>query len=131
MRRVPMPLIAILVGLMAGLAVWLVLDQIQGPAVQRIFDKELKARLDLRSRESLIRFDRYMANYATMTRLLANHRRLAQYLEPLFWLPDESAEPIIYEGFSPFLAAGLLRQRIPRHARAQSRAAGGFARPGA
>jgi two-component system sensor kinase FixL len=102
LRRVPMPLIAILVGLMAGLAVWAVLDQIQGPAVRRIFDKELNARLDLRSRESLIRFDRYMANYAAMTRLLANHRRLAQYLEPLFWFPDDAVEPIVYEGFRPF-----------------------------
>jgi two-component system sensor kinase FixL len=102
LRRVPMPLIAILVGLVAGLAVWGVLDQIQGPAVRRIFDKELDARLDLRSRESLIRFDRYMANYAATTRLLANHRRLAQYLEPLFWFPDESTEPIVYEGFRPF-----------------------------
>jgi len=97
-----MPLIAIFVGLVAGLAVWAVLDQIQGPAVRRIFDKELNARLDLRSRESLIRFDRYMANYAATTRLLANHRRLAQYLEPMFWFPDDFVEPIVYEGFRPF-----------------------------
>ena len=102
LRLLPMPVIAIMIGLMAGLAVWMVLDQVQSRAVGRIFDKELRARLDLRSRESLLRFDQYMANYAATARLLANHRRLAQYLEPLFWFPEEDVDPIVYEGFRPF-----------------------------
>jgi PAS domain S-box-containing protein len=102
LRHLPMPLIAILIGLIAGLAVWAVLDQVQSRAVQRIFNQELTARLDLRSRESLLRFDQYMANYAATARLLANHRRLAQYLEPLFWFPEESVEPVVYEKFQPF-----------------------------
>ena len=102
LRLLPMPAIAIMIGLMAGLGVWMVLDQVQSRAVGRIFDKELRARLDLRSRESLLRFDQYMANYAATARLLANHRRLAQYLEPLFWFPEEDVDPIVYEGFRPF-----------------------------
>lgn len=102
LRRVPMPLIAIVVGLVAGLAVWGVLDQIQSRAVTKIFGKELQARLDLRSRESLLRFSQYLTNYAATTRLLANHRRLSQYLEPLFWFPEEQIEPIVYQGFRPF-----------------------------
>jgi PAS domain S-box-containing protein len=102
LRHLPMPLIAILIGLVAGLAVWGVLDQVQSRAVERIFNKELTARLDLRSRESLLRFDQYMANYAATARLLANHRRLAQYLEPLFWFPEEDVEPVVYEKFRPF-----------------------------
>lgn len=97
-----MPVIAILIGLMVGLAVWGVLDQVQSRAVQRIFETELRARLDLRSRESLLRFDQYMNNYAATARLLANHRRLAQYLEPLFWFPEDDVDPIVYEGFRPF-----------------------------
>ena len=102
LRHLPMPLIAILIGLVAGLAVWGVLDQVQSKAVERIFNKELTARLDLRSRESLLRFDQYMNNYAATARLLANHRRLAQYLEPLFWFPEEDVEPVVYEQFRPF-----------------------------
>jgi PAS domain S-box-containing protein len=102
LRRLPMPVIAILIGLMAGLGVWLVLDQVQSKAVERIFGRELSMRLDLRSRESLLRFDQYMANYGATTRLLANHRRLAQYLEPLFWFPGEDIQPIVYDGFRPF-----------------------------
>jgi PAS domain S-box-containing protein len=102
LRRLPMPVIAILIGLMTGLAIWGVLDQVQSRAVKQIFDKELQARLDLRSRESLLRFDQYMTNYAATTRLLANHRRLAQYLEPLFWFPEEQISPVLYEGFRPF-----------------------------
>jgi two-component system, LuxR family, sensor kinase FixL len=102
LRHLPMPLIAILIGLLAGLGVWGVLDQVQSRAVERIFNQELTARLDLRSRESLLRFDQYMANYAATARLLANHRRLAQYLEPLFWFPEDSVQPVVYEQFQPF-----------------------------
>lgn len=101
LRRMPMPVIAILIGLVSGFAVWGVLDQIQSRAVEKIFGEELQQRLDLGSRESLLRFNQYLNNYAATTRLLANHRRLSQYLEPLFWFPEEAVEPVIYEGFRP------------------------------
>ncbi len=96
-----MPLISILVGVVAGLAVWVVLDQVQSQAIKKITDKELRAQLDLRARESLIRFDQYMNNYAAMARLLANHRSLAEYLEPLFWFAQEEVEPVVYRKFHP------------------------------
>jgi len=96
-----MPVLSILVGLAAGLAVWGVLDQIQSRAIKKITDKELRAQLDLRARESLIRFDQYMSNYAATARLLANHRSLAEYLEPVFWFPSEEVEPVIYRKFHP------------------------------
>jgi two-component system sensor kinase FixL len=96
-----MPVISILVGLIAGLAVWGVLDHIQSRAIKRITDKELQVQLDLRARESLIRFDEYMEDYAATARLLANHRSLAEYLDPFFWLPDDVVEPVVYRGFHP------------------------------
>ncbi|NCA68583.1 MAG: PAS domain S-box protein [Sphingobacteriia bacterium] len=96
-----MPLIAILIGLAVGVAVWALLDQVQGRQVAKIFDQELQAQLEQRARESLIRFDRYLSNYAATTRLLANHRQLAAYLEPLFWFEDDVLEPIIYTDFQP------------------------------
>ena len=96
-----MPVISLLVGLAAGLAVWLVLDQLQTRAIKRITDNELQARLDLRARESLIRFEQYMKNYAATARLLANHRKLAEYLEPLFWFPREEVQPVVYRKFHP------------------------------
>jgi two-component system sensor kinase FixL len=96
-----MPVISILVGLAAGLAVWGVLDQIQSREIKKIMDKELQAQLDLRARESLILFDQYMRNYAATTRMLANHRSLAEYLEPLFWSPQEVVEPVVYRDFHP------------------------------
>jgi PAS domain S-box-containing protein len=101
LRRVPMPVISILVGLAAGLAVWGVLDQIQSRAIKKITGKELQLQLDLQARESLIRFDQYMTNYAATARLLANHRNLAEYLEPLFWFPLEEVEPVVYREFHP------------------------------
>ena len=59
-----------------------VLEQIQSEQIGRIFGQELETRLDLRSRESLMRFDQYLAQYAATTRLVAKHRLLAEHLEP-------------------------------------------------
>ncbi|MGQ9831318.1 MAG: PAS domain-containing sensor histidine kinase [Thermochromatium sp.] len=101
LRRVPLPWIAILVGLATGIVVWTLLDQIQSRQVEKIFDQELKIQLDLRARESLIRFDRYLASYAATTRLLANNRRLSAYLEPLFWSADEGVDPVVYRDVRP------------------------------
>ncbi|MGA7980802.1 MAG: ATP-binding protein [Chromatiaceae bacterium] len=96
-----MPIIAIVVGLLAGFAVWVVLDQVQSQQVSKIFATELRTQLDQSSRESLIRFDRYMSSYATTARLLANHRRLAEYLEPLLWSPEQKFAPVVYRNFRP------------------------------
>jgi two-component system sensor kinase FixL len=101
LRSVPMPGIALVVGLMAGLLIWGVLDQVQSRQVTKIFTTELRTQLVQSSRESLIRFDRYMSSYATTTRLLANHRRLAEYLEPLLWAPDQKLTPMVYRGYRP------------------------------
>lgn len=102
LRKIPMPAIAILFGFAAGLAVWAILDQVQSRQVGKIFDQELRAQLDLQARESLIRFDRYLATYGMTTRLLANHRRLAEYLEPLFWSEAPVGEPVLYRDFRPY-----------------------------
>ncbi len=102
LRRVPMPLIAIVVGLVAGSAVWAILDQIQSRQIGKIFGQELQIQLDLQARESLIRFDRYIASYGATTRLLANHRRLAEYLQPLFWSDEDDFQPVLYKGFRPY-----------------------------
>ncbi|WP_052348267.1 PAS domain-containing sensor histidine kinase [Imhoffiella purpurea] len=96
-----MPWIAICVGLAAGTAIWTVLDQIQSRQVDKIFDQELNTQLVLRARESLIRFDRYLSSYAATTRLLANHRKLSEYLEPMFWSRDERVTPVVYKDFRP------------------------------
>ena len=101
LRRVPMPLVAILVGLAAGLAVWGILEQIQSRQVKKIFDAELRSRLDLRSRESLILFDQYLASYSATARMLANHSQLARHLDPLFWFHEERVTPLIYREFRP------------------------------
>jgi two-component system, LuxR family, sensor kinase FixL len=102
LRGTPMPVVAMLVGLVAGFTVWAVLDQIQSAKIKRIFANDLQGQLDMRSRESLIRFDQYMSNYTATARLLANHRRLAEYLEPLFWSPQQQVKPVIYRVFPPF-----------------------------
>ncbi len=93
-----MPWIAILVGLIAGLAVWSILDQIQSFQVDKIFRQELRVQLELRAQESQIRFERHLASYSGLTQLLANHRRLSVYLETH---PLPSTPPIAYTAARP------------------------------
>jgi two-component system, LuxR family, sensor kinase FixL len=113
-----MPVLAILVGLAAGLGVWGILDQVQTRQVGKIFGQELRNQLDVQARESLIRFDRYLAGYAMTTRLLANHRRLAEYLEPLFWSETDTGRPVVYTDARPYWLPDFFTRdalRAPSH----------------
>lgn len=118
LKLVPMPVIGIVLAVAVGFLVWAVLDQVQTRQVGKIFSDELQAQLDLQARESLIRFDRYLESYAMATRLLANHRRLAEYLEPQFWAEDETPAPVLYEEFRPYWLADYFGRdglRPPSH----------------
>ena len=102
-RRVPMPLLALLVGLLAGLALWLVIDAAQYRAVAGIYDTQLQENLDQRSREALIHFNHLVSSYETTVRLLANHRSLTNYLEPLYWFADDAVALRFYDSQPPWL----------------------------
>mgnify|MGYP006862977127 CR=1 FL=1 len=65
--------------------VWLVLDRVQSRSLSEIFPQELGSRVQQQARESLIRFSQFIDTYSAATRLLANHRRMATYLQPLVW----------------------------------------------
>ncbi len=101
LRGVPMPIVSILVGLVAGLLVWGVLEQIQSEQIGQIFGQELESRLDQRSRESLMRFDQYLGQYAAATRLVAKHHLLAEYLENQLWTQGEDFNTLRYWGWRP------------------------------
>jgi PAS domain S-box-containing protein len=92
MRRVPLPVFALAVGLAVGAAAWLVIDRLQTRALSDIFDQTLASQLEQLARESLIRFDEHRDSFEYLARLLANHRRMAAYLEPLVWNDKESIE---------------------------------------
>lgn len=114
-----MPLLAAIFGVLTAAAVWIVIDPIQTRAIGRIFGEELQQRLDQQARESLLRFDSFLQSYTATTRLLANHRRMADYLAPVFWLPTDEDPPILYQKQLPVWLSqaalgGLLVQ--PRHA---------------
>lgn len=101
LRGMPIPLLAALVGLSVGLVVWGVLDRIQTRALGEIFAQELGNRVQQQARESLIRFTQFINTYTAATRLLANHRRMARYLEPLVWPAGEAPTVRIYVGTPP------------------------------
>ncbi|MES9879399.1 MAG: ATP-binding protein [Sedimenticola sp.] len=97
MRRIPMPLLSVLIGLFCGLFVWLVLDQVQPQALHSIFAEELRGRLEQQARETLVRFNNSVAAHSSTTRLLANHRHLANYLRPLYWRADDVSPPRLHK----------------------------------
>jgi PAS domain S-box-containing protein len=107
-----MPLLSILIGLACGGVVWLVLDQVQPRALRNIFAQELQTRLDQQARETLIRFDNYVAAHISTARLLANHRRLSSYLEPVYWFDSDQSPPVIYYENPPWLPDAELWQAL-------------------
>jgi len=99
-RRIPLPALALGLGLAAGMAAWVVIDRQQSAALSNIFKDVLDNQLHHVARESLIRFDQHRQSYIYLARLLANHRRLASYLRPGIWNSDE-ASPKYYYGTRP------------------------------
>lgn len=91
LRLIPLPGLAVLVGLATGLVVWAVLDQVQSRQIDKIFDRELETQVDLRARESLMRFAHHLASYAALNHLLVNAPELvASFESPL---PSEGPCP--------------------------------------
>ncbi len=114
LRRIPMPLMSVIIGLFCGLLVWGVLDQVQPRALRSIFAEELQTRLDQQARETLIRFDNYVLAHTSTARLLANHRQLADYLEPIYWYRVDGDLPTIYRESPPWLPGSSLWQSLIR-----------------
>ena len=71
--------------MVTGVVSWLVVDRVQTRALSNIFDSALESQLDQQARESLIRFDEYRRSFTYFTRLVATHRRMADYLDPIIW----------------------------------------------
>ena len=101
LRRVPMPLLAVLIGLLVGFVVWKVLDGMQSRALQGMFQAQLRSELDQSARESLIRFERFVDGVASTARLLAGNRHLAGYLDRDPWAKPEAGSPGVREGPQP------------------------------
>ena len=114
LRRIPMPLMSVIIGLFCGLVVWGVLDQVQPRALRHIFAEELETRMNQQARETLIRFDNYVLAYTSTARLLANHRQLANYLEPIYWFKGDKDQPRQYRSTPPWLPGSTLWQSLVR-----------------
>ncbi|WP_078457908.1 PAS domain-containing sensor histidine kinase [Solemya velum gill symbiont] len=101
LRYTPMSLFAAFFGLLAGYALWEVIDTVQKDAVNKIYDEQLQSNLDQRAREALIHFDHSVQSYETTIRLLSNHRKLANYLNPVYWFPDDQEPRLLYTDKQP------------------------------
>jgi len=107
-RRIPLPAAALVLGLTVGILAWVVIDRQQSAALSEIFEGVLDNQLHQLARESLIRFEEHRRSYVFLARLLANHRRMAAYLDSLVW-PDEEGMRRVYHGHRP---PWLPRERI-------------------
>ncbi len=96
-----MPLLAVVIGGVCGLAVWLVVDRFQTDAIRDVFQQDLGRRLDRWAVANLIAFNSYVDSYTSVTRLLASHRRMASYADLLSWEGEGPVVPRVYRGQSP------------------------------
>jgi len=94
-----MSVLSIIIGLACGGLVWWVLDQVQPRALRSIFTEELQTRLEQQARETLVRFENYVEAHNSTARLLANHRALSSYLDPIYWFDHDVQEPVVH--YSP------------------------------
>lgn len=101
-QRLPLPLFALVIGLAAGAATWLVVDRVQTRALSKIFNEALDNQLHQVARESLIHFDEHRRSFVYLARLLANHRGMASYLDPIIWWASED-DLKTYEEHPPWL----------------------------
>lgn len=93
-------MLALAFGLLTGVLLWLVIDRVQTRALSKIFDQALESQLDQQARESLIRFDEYRRSFTYFARLIATHRRMADYLDPIIW-GRRSLEIVHYDQHNP------------------------------
>lgn len=103
LRRISIPWIAVFVGLICGAAVWVVLDRVQPRAVQRAIQGEIQVQLEQKARAAMFRFQNYLQVHVSTVRLLAHNRRLATYLEPILWQPEDQADPEFHFDLPPWL----------------------------
>ena len=108
-----MSVLAALFGLLTAAAVWIVIDPIQTRAISNIFGEELQEQLEQRARESLLRFDSFLQSYTSTTQLLANHRRMADYLDPVVWFPSDVDPPVIYQQTPPIWLPDKAIRQLP------------------
>ena len=100
-RRIPLSLFAAIVGVIAGLGLWEILDALQKDEVNQIYQQQLQENLEQRSHESLIYFHNSIQSYKSSAQLLASHRRLANYLDPLYWFSDDRESVAFYHEKQP------------------------------
>ncbi|HBH35934.1 MAG TPA: PAS domain-containing sensor histidine kinase [Gammaproteobacteria bacterium] len=100
-RRIPLSLFAAIVGVIAGLGLWEILDNLQKDEVNQIYQRQLQENLEQRSHESLIYFHNSIQGYKASAQLLASHRRLANYLDPLYWFSDDQEAVVVYHEKQP------------------------------
>ncbi|MCF6281963.1 MAG: PAS domain S-box protein [Candidatus Polarisedimenticolaceae bacterium] len=81
-RFIPLPVVSIVIGLLAGLLVWVVLDRIQSQSLNTIFMTELKSQLEQRAWENQLRFEQRMDHHRLVTHLLTEQWRMRTAKNP-------------------------------------------------
>jgi len=94
-RFIPLPVVSILIGLLAGLLVWVVLDRIQSQSLNTIFMTELRSQLEQRAWENQLRFEQRMDHHRLVTHLLAEQWRMQMVAsKPHILSEDKTAEEL-------------------------------------
>jgi len=113
----PLPVFALIMGLVVGAFAWLVVDRTQTRALAKIFDDAQAEQLHQIARESLTRFDEHRRSFEYLARLLASHRHMAAYLEPVIWSEEGDDLKVYMSRQPPWLPRGRVWRDVaqPSH----------------
>ena len=100
-RRIPMPLKAMLAGLLCGLLIWAVLDPVQSRALESIFTDHLRTQLKEEMVEGRIRFDQNVKRQARAIKLAATNYELVDYVKSREWDMEFRGDIREYQGRPP------------------------------
>jgi len=89
LRNLSITIKALIFTLIISTLVWIVLDQIQSKAIQKLLFKELASELEMRAKEDRAIFDHYIRSHNQATNLIVSQQRFQAYFKDNKWLQNE------------------------------------------
>ncbi len=85
LSRIPLPWLSVVVGLLCGIVIWLFLDPILNQRLEKIFQKDLAERLEVRSLETRHMFEGFLEEWKNLGDRFALNPALIRHLNSPSW----------------------------------------------
>ena len=112
-RRLSLPFLAVVAGLLSAVILWVVLDKIQTSVLERLYDEEVQRQQDQRASEALLRYDSYLNEYKHVVRLIAWHEWMFDWMDLESWSDEAPAEPRLTTSLGWVRREALIATSVP------------------